>query len=107
MSHWAIANMNGGRYKGAQILSPSTHLMMMTPTFTINKERNTSMGLAWFMYPYKETTNYEHGGSDDGYRSLLTLIPAKQIGIIILCNSEEIRIYNTRNKIRDILLAKI
>jgi hypothetical protein len=106
MSHWAIANMYNGKYKNNQILSPQTHLMLMTPTFTTNKERNISICLSWFTYPYKGITNYEHGGGDDGYRSLLTLIPDKKIGIIILCNSEEIRIYDTRNKIRDILLAK-
>ena len=106
MSHWAIANMYNGKYKNTQILSPQTHLMMMTPTFTTNKERNISICLSWFTYPYKGLTNYEHGGGDDGYKSLLTLIPDKKIGIIILCNSEEIRIYDTRNKIRDILLAK-
>lgn len=106
MSHWAIANINGGKYKDSQILSPATHSMMMTPTFTINKERKTSIGLSWFMYSYKGTANYEHGGSDDGYKSLLTLIPEKQTGIIILCNLEEIRMYDTRNKIRDILLSK-
>ncbi len=106
MSHWAIANMNGGKYKGFQILSPATHSMMMAPTFTINKERKTSIGLSWFIYSYKGATNFEHGGSDDGYRSLLTLIPEKKIGIIILSNIETIRMYDTRNKIRDILLAK-
>jgi CubicO group peptidase (beta-lactamase class C family) len=106
LSHWAIANMNNGNYKGRHILSPGTHLMMMTPTFTTNKERKISIGLSWFMYPYQGTTNFEHGGSDLGYRSLLTMIPEKKIGIIILCNLEEIRIYDTRNKIRDILLSK-
>jgi hypothetical protein len=106
MSHWTIANMNGGKYKAIQILSPAMHSLMMTPTFTINKERKTSIGLSWFIYSYKGTSNYEHGGSDDGYKSLLTLIPEKQIGIIIQCNLEEIRMYDTRNKIRDILLAK-
>jgi len=106
MSHWAIANMYNGKYKNNQILSPQTHLMMMTPTFTTNKERNISICLSWFTYPYKGSTYYEHGGGDDGYRSLLTLIPDKKIGIIILSNSEEIRMYDTRNKIRDILLAK-
>jgi CubicO group peptidase (beta-lactamase class C family) len=106
MAHWAIANMYNGKYKNTQILSPQTHLMMMTPTFQTNKERNISIGLSWFMYPYKGITNYEHGGSDDGYRSLLTIIPEKKIGIIILSNIETIRIYDARNKIRDILLAK-
>ncbi|MBC7937262.1 MAG: beta-lactamase family protein [Rhizobacter sp.] len=106
MSHWAIANMYNGKYKNTQILLPETHLMMMTPTFITNKDHNISMGLSWFMYLYKGMTNYEHGGSDDGYRSLLTLIPEKKIGIVLLCNLEHIRMYDTRNKIRDILLAK-
>ncbi|WP_153796624.1 serine hydrolase domain-containing protein [Foetidibacter luteolus] len=106
MSHWAIANMYKGKYKSTQILTEETHAMMMTPTFVRNKEQNISIGLSWFMYPYKGMTNYEHGGSDDGYRSLLTLIPEKKIGIIILSNIETIRMYDTRNKIRDILLEK-
>ncbi|MDJ1501739.1 serine hydrolase domain-containing protein [Xanthocytophaga agilis] len=105
MSHWAIANMNNGRYKSTQILSPATHAMMLTPTFVSNKERKVSIGLSWFMYSYQGLMNYEHGGGDLGYRSMLTLIPEKKIGIIILCNSEEIHMYDTRNKVRDILLA--
>ncbi|MEE1963587.1 serine hydrolase [Allomuricauda taeanensis] len=106
MSHWAIANMYDGTYKNRQILTPKTHLMMMTPTFTVNKDNGRKIVLGWFMYPYKGMTNYDHGGSDDGYRSLLTLIPGKKIGIIILCNLEDIKMYDIRNKIRDILLSK-
>jgi CubicO group peptidase (beta-lactamase class C family) len=105
MSHWAIANMNRGQYKDKKILNPETHMTMMTPTFTINNERKISMGLSWFMYPYQGSMTYEHGGSDLGYRSLLTLMPEKELGIIILCNLEEIRMYDTRNRIRDIILS--
>ena len=106
IAHWAIANMYNGSYKGRHILLPQSHSAMTTPTFTTNKERNISIGLSWFTYPYRSTMNCEHGGSDGGYRSLLTLIPEKKIGIMILCNLESIRMYYTRNKIRDILLNK-
>ena len=91
LSHWAIANMSNGNYNGKQILSPEMHNMMMTPTFTSNSQRNVSIGLSWFMYPYKGLINYEHGGSDLGYKSMLTLIPGKKLGLIILCNIEGIR----------------
>ncbi len=64
LSHWAIANMNEGKYKAARILSAATHSMMMTPTFTTSKERKRSIGLGWFMYPYRGMMNYEHGGRD-------------------------------------------
>ena len=106
LSHWASANINLGKYKNNRILSPAMHSMMMTPTVTINNDRKISVGLSWFIYPYQGMTNYEHGGSDLGYKSMLTLIPEKKIGIIILCNIEDIRMYDTRNKVRDILLAK-
>jgi CubicO group peptidase (beta-lactamase class C family) len=106
LSHWAIANMNGGKYRDYQIISPETHLLMMTPTFIINNEHKISIGLSWFMYPYQGITNYEHGGSDLGYKSLLTLIPEKNLSLIILSNLEEIRMYDARNKIRDILLSR-
>jgi CubicO group peptidase (beta-lactamase class C family) len=105
MSHWAIANMNNGKYKTTRVLSPFMHAMMMTPTFETNKERKVAVGLSWFMYAYKGVTNYEHGGSDLGYKSLLTLIPEYKTGIVILCNFDEIRMYDVRNKVRDILLA--
>ncbi|MGZ8553047.1 MAG: serine hydrolase domain-containing protein [Chitinophagaceae bacterium] len=104
MSHWAIANMYNGAYKGKQILTPGIHSLMMTPTFLIDADRKTSIGLSWFIYPYKELTNIEHGGSDLGYKSILTLIPQKKLGIVILANVEDIRMYDTRNKVRDLLL---
>jgi len=105
LSHWAIANMYNGEYDGKKILSSATHTMMMTPTFVVNNDRQTSIGLSWFRYAYQGLINYEHGGSDLGYKSMLTLIPEKKIGIIILCNLDEIRMYDTRNRIRDILLS--
>lgn len=106
LSHWAIANMNNGKYKTKQFLSPATLSMMMTPTFMIDSSNKRSVGLSWFIYPYRGMTNYEHGGADLGYRSVLTLIPEKKIGIVILCNFDGIRINDVRNKVRDILLAK-
>lgn len=104
LAHWAIMNLHNGSYHGRQILRPATHQQMMTPTFLTNKERNVSVGLSWFSYPYRGSTNIEHGGGDTGYRTMLTLIPDKQLGIVLLCNHEDVKIFNMRNRIRDILL---
>jgi CubicO group peptidase (beta-lactamase class C family) len=104
LAHWAIANLNDGKYKGKSILQPATLKQMMTPTFLSNKERNVSVGLSWFSYPYRGSTNIEHGGGDLGYRSMLTLIPHKKLGIVLLCNHEDVKIFDMRNRIRDILL---
>lgn len=107
LAHWAIANLNDGKYNGKSILKPCTLNQMMTPTFLSNKERNVSIGLSWFSYPYRESTNIEHGGADLGYRTMLTLIPDKKLGIVILCNHEDVKIFDMRNRIRDILLDAI
>jgi CubicO group peptidase (beta-lactamase class C family) len=104
LAHWAIASMYQGRYKNKQIMSAATHAMMMTPTFTIYPDQKTSIGLSWFMYPYKGLMNFTHDGGDVGYRSVLTLIPEKKLGIILLSNTQEIDIQYVHNKIRDMLL---
>jgi CubicO group peptidase (beta-lactamase class C family) len=107
LSHWAIANNHGGIYKGKQVIAPHTYKAMTTPTFTINKENNRAIGLSWFIYPYKNEINLEHGGSDDGYRSILTLIPEKKLGIIVLCNLDRFNVNVVRDKIRDVVLVNI
>ncbi|MBB6113000.1 CubicO group peptidase, beta-lactamase class C family [Mucilaginibacter lappiensis] len=105
LSHWAIANMYEGKYKNKQIISPSTYAMMMTPTFTIYPNLKASIGLSWFILPYKGLMNYTHDGGDLGYRNVLTLIPEKKLGIILLSNTQEIDIQYVHDKIRDILLS--
>jgi CubicO group peptidase (beta-lactamase class C family) len=105
LSHWAIANMNGGEYNGKKILSSNTHSMMFTPTATANAERQTTIGLSWFLYPYKNLKICEHGGSDLGYKSVLTLIPEKNLSIIILCNYEEIHLLEVKRNVIDIMLS--
>ena len=107
LAHWAIANLNDGKYNGKSILQAATLKQMMTPTFLSNKERNVSIGLSWFSYPYRGSTNIEHGGGDLGYRTMLTLIPDKKLGIVLLCNHEDVKIFDMRNRIRDILLDAI
>lgn len=63
-----------------------------------------SIGLSWFSYSYRGATNLEHGGGDLGYRTMLNLIPDKKLGIVILCNHDDVRIYDIRNWIRDVLI---
>ena len=107
LGQWVIANLNDGKYRDHSIIQAATLQQMMTPTFLTDKVRNVSVGLSWFSYPYRGLTNIEHGGSDLGYKSILTLIPGKKLGIVLLCNHEDVRIYDMRNRIRDILLDEM
>jgi CubicO group peptidase (beta-lactamase class C family) len=104
LSHWAIANIHKGCYRENKILKPTTHEMMTTPTFKMNRD-NMSIGLGWRTYTYQGLVMVEHAGADLGYKSWITLIPEKQLGIIILSNTEEIDMFNARNTVRDLLLS--
>ena len=106
LAHWAIANLYYGKYKGKQIFEPVTYTLMTTPSFTIDSEKKIAIGLSWFISPYQELTIYEHAGGDVGYKSYLTLVPDKKIGIVLLSNYDEIPMRDVKNKVLDILLSK-
>jgi CubicO group peptidase (beta-lactamase class C family) len=106
LSSWAIANMYDGEYKGKRIFSPKTYALMTTPTFTIDEERQLSIGLSWFIYKHDGILTREHSGGDLGYRSMLTIMPEKKLGIIILSSQDQLDMDQIRNKVRDIVLAK-
>ena len=76
----------------------------MTPGFVINKDENVAIGLSWFMHQYKGHFLIGHSGSDLGYRSILTMIPDRKIGIIILANWDETAISVVNDNVLDILL---
>ena len=87
------------------VLSRETHTMMLTPTFVIDSARQSYIGLGWFINNRNGEVMYEQGGSTLGYQSSVALMPAKKITIVILCNSDEFRIEDARDKILDILLS--
>jgi CubicO group peptidase (beta-lactamase class C family) len=105
LANWAIANLNKGVYKDKKILSPANHALMMTPTFKTDRD-GEEIGLSWFIRTIKGVKHVEHFGGDTGYGSVLTLLPEKNMGIIILFNSEEVECGDVRDKIRDILLTQ-
>jgi hypothetical protein len=77
----------------------------MTPGFVINKEENVAIGLSWFIHQYKGHSLIGHSGSDLGYRSILTLIPDRKMGIIILANWDATPIKAINDNVLDILLT--
>jgi CubicO group peptidase (beta-lactamase class C family) len=105
LSHWAIANMNHGVYKGKQILTPKTHAMMMTPGFIARKDQQISIGLSWFLYKYQGQTIAEHSGGDDGYRSQLMLMPDAGISFVLLSNTDDINMHSVMKKVRDLIIG--
>ncbi len=60
-------------------------------------------GLGWFLKDYRGNKVVYHSGGVDGFRGLVTMIPEKNLGIVVLTNQEERRIYTAiTNKLVDV-----
>ena len=104
LSNWIITNLNNGSYKGNQVLSSSEVKLMQSPTFTIDSSSGRQIGLSWFIYPYKKYSIINHDGADDGYVSVLCMIPALNCGFVILFNSDQVNSYNIKNHVLDLII---
>jgi tetratricopeptide (TPR) repeat protein len=83
MMNWAQANLNKGELNGIRILKPESYEILWNGTVELN---NNTIGLSWFLGDYHGIKTISHGGGDLGYRSYITLIPDKKIGIILASN---------------------
>ena len=93
MSHWMIAQLNGGKYKGQQAIPESAIKQTLIPNNIVDKEgkwdelSNSLYGLGRTMQTYKGYKIATHTGSIDGYYSNLTFIPSENIAVFLVHNS--------------------
>ena len=69
---------------------------MHTPQMVVRKEGSwahyfpastlITYGLGWFVDDYRGEIVVEHGGSIDGMRALVSMIPEKKMGLVVLTN---------------------
>lgn len=88
MARFMIANLNYGTIDGKRILSEKTAREMQKPQF-----RNHPRIPGWAYGFYEGLQNnlrfIEHGGNmDDGYSTMMTLVPEKNVGIFVAGNTE-------------------
>jgi CubicO group peptidase (beta-lactamase class C family) len=97
MSAWLKLQLARGRADdGRQILAEPTVTEMHTPQMAIRKEgswahyfpasRFITYGLGWFVNDYRGEVVVEHGGSIDGMRALVSTMPERGIGVVVLTN---------------------
>lgn len=93
MSHWMIAGLNGGKYKGQQAIPENAIKQTLIPNNIGDKEgkweelSNSLYGLGRNIQTYKGYKIATHTGSIDGYYSNLTFIPAENIAVFLVHNS--------------------
>jgi CubicO group peptidase (beta-lactamase class C family) len=79
-----------------RVLAEATVTEMHTPQMAIRKEgswatyfpasRFITYGLGWFVNDYRGEVVVEHGGSIDGMRALVSMIPERNLGLVVLTN---------------------
>ncbi len=95
MANWVMAWINGGKYKGKEVL-PSPYMQdaissqMVIGGGVPDKENPdihfSNYGLGWFLASYRGHYRVEHGGNIDGFSASTCFFPSDSIGIIVLTN---------------------
>jgi CubicO group peptidase (beta-lactamase class C family) len=102
MTQWLRLQLNEGTYCGKRLLTTKAIREMHTPQSVIRVEgmgpegrrwellhpgsRLLNYGLGWVIREYRGRVVVQHGGSIDGMRSLVILVPEEKLGMVILSN---------------------
>ena len=88
--------LNDGLFEGKRLVSERNLHETHIPQTVIRPEdagrsynpdtHQTAYGLGWFVQDYHGVGLVEHGGAIDGFRSNITLVPEKKLGIVVLSN---------------------
>jgi beta-lactamase class C len=95
MAQWLIAQM-GQRpdVLPPEVLNPTHTPQVLTPgemrgsRWRRERVRAAYYGMGWRVFDYAGHTLLFHGGAVQGYRGLIGILPERQVGIVVLWNSE-------------------
>ncbi len=96
MAQWVRLQLNSGKFGDKQLISSANVNVMHSPQTIIPLEGQMKMlypeahflnyGMGWFLSDYRGRKLVEHGGSIDGMRGLVAMIPEEKMGVVILAN---------------------
>jgi CubicO group peptidase (beta-lactamase class C family) len=84
MTHYLIAQLNGGTYGNNQLLSPEGIDTLHTPGARLSP--SSSYGMGWVIQGQPGSTRIWHNGDVSNFHSNLLLLPDQHIGIVVLVN---------------------
>jgi hypothetical protein len=94
MTHYLIAQINGGRYGDRQIVSPTGIAQMHQPMTSIPADHTQSTGfdeaaygLGWYAGTRDGVPVVAHPGDLPTYHADIQLLPEEQMGIVLLTNA--------------------
>ncbi len=86
MSRFMLAFLQGGELEKNRILETSTVNAMLTRQFS-NDERLSGFGFGFYEMPFAGYRVWGHKGETDFFRTLLVLLPEKNLGIYVAYNA--------------------
>ncbi|MCS6874184.1 MAG: serine hydrolase [Pyrinomonadaceae bacterium] len=116
VAKWLRLQLGKGKYEGKQIFSEQQAGQMWSPCVIVGinpfppKEAPTQIflgyGLGWFIGDYRGRKLVFHSGGLDGMISQTAMMPAENLGVVVLTNSETSAALVMRNKILDVFTSE-
>jgi CubicO group peptidase (beta-lactamase class C family) len=106
MSHWLIALMNNGEYKGKQVLPADVLKKTLEPSIAMPNAMgeargywelfNSAYGMARWTGSYRGHLLAYHGGDIDGFHAQVSYMPQEHIGVLVFVIGDHCAsLYNT------------
>ncbi|MBN1137785.1 MAG: serine hydrolase [Anaerolineae bacterium] len=86
LAHFALMQMNGGRFGGRQILSPQSVAEMQAAQVDRYTTTDAAYGLGFFLDTYKGLRRVSHSGDISTFGSQLAMIPSAGVAVALLVN---------------------
>lgn len=101
---WLKINLEQGSLTGQKIVKKSTYQTITSPKIITDQKSCDGYGFGWKTgFEHAQRVVY-HGGGMPGYRSMITLYPESEIGIVVLANKLTLTCDNLAEMIADYLL---
>jgi CubicO group peptidase (beta-lactamase class C family) len=93
MEKWLRFNLSGGKAGDVTVLGEKTFHELHKPNipyqlfpFEVDETQRVGYGLGWFIDCYRGDKLVQHGGNVTGASILVSMLPAKNTGVVILTN---------------------
>jgi CubicO group peptidase (beta-lactamase class C family) len=85
MARWLRMLANDGVYDGQRVIREATLRELTSPQTRINE--TLSYGLGWAIYDWNGHQVIEHNGGGEGLSALVSVMPDRRAGFVVLANS--------------------
>jgi CubicO group peptidase (beta-lactamase class C family) len=92
MSRWLMLQLGGGKVGETTVLTGPGLAELHKPQMVVGDSgqdpeiTGTSYAMGWFVESYRGHVRVHHGGSIDGFISMVTFVPREGIGVVALAN---------------------